>query len=250
MPPSSPTWETYRMSGQPGGSGGGSTAQSANTMHPGGTGNPTMGNPGGGSYYWQNPQNSGNNGWGGGGGGGAGSSGGSGVRYIIYQPSTYYVGRHGAGGNGLQVPVFPGPTIMPRIPIGPQILPRMQGNYYAGGGSGGGEALAPFSPTFGGYQQRGGYGGGGAPGKSPWRPGNPFPMTYPPIPSVTPTGEPINGAQLIGGGGAGGYWRGSYWPQRSSYPIDTHPQQIQYADRFAGNGGSGSVMIRYAHPGS
>ena len=57
---------------------------------------------------------------------------------------------------------------MPRIPIGPQIHPRMQGSYYAGGGSGGGEAVNPYSPTFGGYQQRGGYGGGGAPGFSPW----------------------------------------------------------------------------------
>lgn len=250
MPTSNPTYQSYRMTGQPGGSGGGSTAQSANTPYSGGTGVITQGNPGGNSFYYQHPTTSPNSGWGGGGGGGAGSAGGSGVRYYIYSPTQHSIGRHGAGGNGIQVPVFPGPTIMPRIPIGPQIHPRMQGSYYAGGGSGGGEAVNPYSPTFGGYQQRGGYGGGGAPGFSPWRPGSPLPMTYPSIPGIPPTGEPANGAQLLGGGGAGGYWRGSYWPQRSSYPIDTHPNQREYADRFAGNGGSGSVMIRYAHPGS
>lgn len=253
MPTANPTTirDAYMEKGFPGGSGGGSTASSQNNVaaSTGGFGNPTQGNPGGNAYYYYNPTNGSNGGFGAGGGGGAGSSGGTGVRYLIYQPTQYYIGRHGAGGNGLQVPVFPGPTIMPRIPVGPQIHPRMQGSYYAGGGAGGGQAIDPFSNDFGGYQQRGGYGGGGAPGKSPWRPGSPLPMGYPSIPGITPTGEPINGANLIGGGGAGGYWRASYWPQRGSYPINT-PLQRTYEDRFAGNGGSGSVMIKYAHPGS
>ena len=97
------------MTGGSGGSGGGSTAQSANTPYSGGTGVITQGNPGGNSFYYQHPTTGPNSGWGGGGGGGAGSAGGSGVRYYIYSPTQHSIGRHGAGGNGIQVPVFPEP---------------------------------------------------------------------------------------------------------------------------------------------
>ena len=238
MPPSNPSSQSYRRAGQPGGSGGGGASQDQNSPAPGGTGNPTQGNPGASSYYYYSPTNTPNAGYLAGGGGGAGGSGGQGARYIQYSPFNVYMGRHGKGGNGIQVPAFPGPTIMPRIPVGPQILPRMQGNYYAGGGSGGGEGVHPYSPSYGGYQQNGGYGGGGAPGYQPWRPGS----QYPGMPNLGPTGEPAHGAHLLGGGGAGGYWRQSAY----SWPTDYQ----NYGHKHAGNGGSGVLMIKYAHPGS
>jgi hypothetical protein len=238
----SPTPSLYDYQGYSGGSGGGSAGSGENNPVAGGIGNALQGNPGGGYVSYRSPSPYPNLHYVAGGGGGAGSNGGNGLRYPGPYPTQYI--RSGQGGDGLQVPTFPGPTIMSRIPFGPQILPRMQGNYYAGGGSAswrmGYHNPAPYV-----IGNRGGYGGGGTAGYSPWDTAS----TYPTVPNLPNPGLPSNGAAVIGGGGAAGNWRGITNP-RNSYPIDTHPTQRYYSERFSGNGGSGSVMIKYAHPGS
>ena len=79
----------------------------------------------------------------------------------------------GYGGNGIEVPQFPGPGIPTLSPLVPRMGPS--GLYYAGGGSGG-----PYGATPG----NGGYGGGGI--------GN------------APSPDPLNrGRDNLGGGGGG-----------------------------------------------
>lgn len=238
----SPTPNDYQYSGYSGGSGGGSAGSGENNPVTGGIGNPLQGNPGGGYRSWRSPSPYPQLHYVAGGGGGAGSAGGTGLRYPGPYPTQYI--RAGQGGDGLQVPAFPGPTIMSRIPFGPQILPRMQGNYYGGGGSAS-WYLGYHQPAPQPYGNRGGYGGGGTSQRNPWYPGSDRPT----MPNLPNPGHPSNGSPILGGGGGAGNWRGTQNPL-NSYPIDTHPYQRQYAERFAGNGGSGSVMIKYAHPGS
>lgn len=239
----SPVPQDYQYGGYAGGCGGGSSGQGENDPRPGGAGNPLQGNPGGAYASYRSPSPYPNVHYAAGGGGGAGSAGGTALRYPGPYPTQFV--RSGQGGDGLQVPAFPGPTIMSRIPIGPQILPRMQGNYYAGGGSAswyyGYHNPAPYV-----LANRGGYGGGGtAQHSQSWETGS----QYPTVPNLPNPGSDANGADILGGGGASGNWRGTYTPHYS-YPIDTDSNQRYYHQRFSGNGGSGSVMIKYAHPGS
>ena len=236
----SPTPSEYWYTGYNGGSGGGS-AGSGESPRAGGLGNPLQGRPGGAYIGYRSPSPYPQLGYAAGGGGGAGGYGGNGLRYPGPYPTQHI--RSGQGGDGLNVPSFPGPTIFSRIPGGPQILPRMQGNYYAGGGSASWDlGYHPGHPRI--LGNRGGYGGGGTSQKEYWLDATDRPT----VPNLPNPGQPSNGANIIGGGGGAGNWRGTLQP-KSSYPIDTNPSQRQYYQRFAGNGGSGSVMIKYAHPG-
>lgn len=92
----------------------------------------------------------------------------------------------GPGGNGIQIPEFPGPI----IPVLSSAVPRMgpTGDYYGGGGGAGG-----YNTTGG----TGGFGGGGQ--------GTNYPANNP-QPSAT-TG--VNG---LGGGGGGRHEQGGSFP--------------------------------------
>jgi hypothetical protein len=116
------------------------------------------------------------------GGGGAGAAGES-------TPSNISGG--GDGGNGIQIPEFPGPI----IPVLSSAVPRMgpTSDYYGGGGGAGG-----YNTTGG----TGGYGGGGQGTNSP---------AADPQPSTT-TG--VNG---LGGGGGGQHQQGGSFPA----PVDS-----------------------------
>ena len=159
--------------------------------------------------------------------GGGGGAGGQGLPATEYSspPAPQNVGmRGGAGGQGRAVPEFQGPVMAPYIPTVsvPNFAPRVgpQGYYGGGGGAGAGEY-----PSYPGYRFTGGspgQGGGGHGGYyDPTQP-NPHPFNAP-SPNYAE-----NGVTHTGGGGGGN--RGPY----GSY--------------YAGNGGSGIVIIRYSYP--
>ena len=224
--------------GHPGGSGGGGAAENGSGSNPtwGSKGNGTggQGNPGAPSNtanYLPNgsPTPYSYPGCTGGGGGGSGAAGAEGTYASGGPTTTRYYRKHGNGGVGTQNPAFTGPVLAPRISIPDATAFNRLGptnNYWAGGGAGGGVGAGNQS----GYAESniGGYGGGGD-SSSPYNLSGPSPLPNTPNP-----GYGANGASLTGGGGGGGFTVGP------SNPTDT----------MGGNGGPGSIMIRYAHPGS
>ena len=212
--------------GGPGGSGGGSyshynVSSTQPNVHPGGSGVGGQGNPGGGNTFYQPP----GNGSVGGGGGGAGGAGGRANADGSQQPnSNYWYAGH--GGPGQSVPSFPfldifaGGTIpAPDFPMESQ--ERTNGVFAGGGGGGAG----PSSGTSGTYRGIGGPGGGGTGGGTQ----NPSEPDYPSPPGNPQSSSYANhGAKCSGGGGGGAR------ESATSY--------------YAGSGGSGVAMIRYAYP--
>lgn len=225
--------------GCPGGSGGGGGGYNPSppTWSPGGTGVPGQGNAG--NKMWNTrypPGGSPSSIPGsseimlGGGGGGAGSSGGQGQGYSLDGPRPNYYGRSGGGGQGLSNPAFPNTVLAPRVNTGDSTtFNRMgpTGTYYAGGGAGGG--ASPSSPQPPAAGNIGGYGGGGTSNR-PW-----VGQGGPTMPNILEPTEPVDGAAMLGGGGGGG----------GAHTSPPNPTVLN--ERRAGNGGPGSVMIRYVH---
>ena len=232
--------------GSPGGSGGGGGGfgHTVPDWAPGGSKVPGQGNdgnreinikydPSGTSRGPAEPYNLG------GGGGGAGGAGGEGLGYTQTNPSrANYYGRHGEGGVGIANTFFPSSVLAPQLTdINPLVWTRMgpTGDMYGGGGAGGG-AHPPGTAPFNGISNVGGFGGGGR-SASPWKDGTtPTDSNTPIIPQPAWTQD---GAQLLGGGGGGGI--AHYAQPEANTP--------NLAER-GGQGGPGSIMIRYVHPGS
>jgi len=234
----SPSDYNWGAPGASGGGGGGNVA-SAPTWEPGGSGIPGQGNSGATSKNIQyNPNNTPQPGARsvnvGGGGGGAGSPGSVGQAYPTPAPSQpNYYGRHGYGGNGIQVPAFPSLVLAPRVNAPDPSMWNTLGptnDYYGGGGAGGGNTQNPGQPVA--SSSLGGYGGGGR-SASPWDSGG-----RPVEPLLQQPDGPQDGAFMTGGGGGGG-------------KVHTTPPSptILNASR-SGAGGPGAVMIRYVHPGA
>ena len=159
--------------------------------------------------------------------GGGGGATGEGLPSSLYSspPSPQNMGmRAGAGGQGRAVPEFPGPAMAPYIPTVsvPTFAPRVGPQGYYGGGGGGG---AGSNPSYPGYRWH-----GGAPGQGGGGHGGYYDPTQPsPHPFSAPSPNYAeNGVTNTGGGGGG-----------NSGPYGTY---------YAGNGGSGIVMIRYSYP--
>ena len=159
------------------------------------------------------------------GGGGGGTGEGLPASQYNSPPAPQGIGmRGGAGGQGRAVPEFQGPVMAPHIPTAtvPIFAPRVGPQGYYGGGGGGG---AGPNPSYPGYRHHGGgpgQGGGGHGGYyDPTQP-SPHPFNAP-HPNYAE-----HGVTCTGGGGGGN--RGPY----GSY--------------YAGNGGSGIVIIRYSYP--
>lgn len=154
---------------------------------------------------------------GGSGGGGAGSAGGAGG--IVEGPQN--TAGPAVGGNGTPNPAFPGPGLA-SIQNFPTALVSVLGpTGLLGGGGGAGSYTTGVSSPWG----RGGPGGGGDGGGY--------------IASTNRNAE--RGTDGTGGGGGGGPATGG--------PTGTYP--TPGPGRWTGqNGGSGIMMIRYAHPGS
>ena len=175
----------------------------------------------------------------GGGGGGAGGAGGEGIGYNQVTPAkTNFYGRHGIGGVGIANTFFPSSVLAPQLTdINPLVWTRMgpTGDMYGGGGAGGG-AHPPSVTPYNGLSNVGGFGGGGR-SASPWKDGDtPTPSNAPVIPQPAWTQD---GATLLGGGGGGGI-------AHYSQPEANTPNLLERG----GQGGPGSVMLRYVHPGS
>ena len=155
---------------------------------------------------------------GGTGGGGAGSAGGSGG--VIPGPSE--TAGPANGGNGKASPAFPGPGLQ-LIPGFPAILASILGpsGLLAGGGGAGGYTTGQPS-SWG----SGGPGGGGSGG------------IYHPTAGVR---NGTRGTDNTGGGGGGGIAPGG--------PTGIYPTPAP-GNWTGQNGGSGVMMIRYAHPGA
>lgn len=213
-PAYNPTVGDY--SGNSGGSGGGAYSIAPTTVT--GAGTPGQGNPGGYKLATNIPIGYAIIGAGGGGAGGAGGN----ATNPGPQASGPY--RAGNGGNGLAVPQFPasifaqGNIPLPVMPI--DSINRTNG-VFAGGGGGG--MSVNYGPGYAGQAGAGGPGGGGHGARY-----NPpqGPITFP-GPFGNPTNYAQNGATLSGGGGGGSSYGPAY---------------------YAGNGGSGVAMIRYAVP--
>jgi len=224
--------------GCPGGSGGGGGGNNpVSTWSPGGTGVPGQGNAGNKQWNTRHPPSGGASQISGsseinlgGGGGGAGGAGQQGTGYALDGPRPNYYGRHGRGGQGLNNPIFPNTVLAPRVTSpDPTTFTRMgpTGSYFAGGGAGGGSN--PATPQPPGASQEGGYGGGGVSGR-PWNQnsGGPSPVILEPP-------APVDGSGMLGGGGGGGS------------AFTSPPNESTLNQRRAGDGGPGSVMIRYVH---
>ena len=241
--------------GSPGGSGGGGTVNGTSSYptsgstrrHPGGTGRSypspnQQGYPGGDAGT--NPNYTGTQP--GGGGGGAGGSGTS-QSYYTGTPTRQYQNSGGQGGSGLGNPEFPGPG-MGLIPGFPNDLASAMGTsgYLAGGGGSGiytyptqyryappPSSFEPWTPPA-----PGGNGGGGdgyfyaGPPPGPNQP-NPYYSGSVRYASA--------GIQNTGGGGGGGSTPGG--------PTGQIPTPAP-GNFYGAPGGSGVMMIRYAHPGS
>ena len=232
--------------GSPGGSGGGGGGfgQTFPTWAPGGSKVPGQGNDGNRQintrYDTSNNPIPGSEVYNlGGGGGGAGGAGGEGLGYSQTNPSRLnYYGRHGTGGVGIANTFFPSSVLAPQLTdINPLVWSRMgpTGDMYGGGGAGGGAHPPGFAP-YNALNNLGGFGGGGR-SASPWKDGDtPTASNAPVIPEPAWTQD---GAILLGGGGGGGI--AHYVQPEASTP--SHNER-------GGQGGPGSIMIRYVHPGS
>ena len=151
------------------------------------------------------------------GGGGAGSAGGAGG--IVPGPSS--TAGPANGGNGTTNPAFPGPALSLIQNFPTDLASELGPTGLLGGGGGAGGYTTGVSSPWG----SGGPGGGGRGGGY--------------INSSTRTGE--RGVDGTGGGGGGGYASGG--------PTGVYP--TPGPGNWTGqNGGSGIMMIRYAHPGS
>ena len=159
--------------------------------------------------------------------GGGGGATGEGLPSSLYNAPTSPQNtgmRGGAGGQGRAVPEFPGPVMAPHIPTVsvPTFAPRVGPQGYYGGGGGGGAGPNPSYPNYrytGGSPGQGGGGHGGY--YNPTEP-NPHPFNAP-SPNYAE-----HGVTNTGGGGGG--------------------NQGPYGSYYAGNGGSGIVIIRYSYP--
>jgi hypothetical protein len=255
---------TYHQAGQPGGSGGGGTygvssPWSPPSYNPGyaSSPNPNSGNfagifagqgvsypspnqqgyPGGTTSVNPSPK------WGGstymgGGGGGAGGSGGT----VTNSPPQGPAGPNpnhkagGGGGSGKPNPEFPGTQLaLMSVPL------TLTNEMGPGGVVGGGGGPAVYADSSASWPQgpnqywtpnnsaRGGNGGGGDGSY----------QTNPPNPNPTFTAQA--GFENTGGGGGGGYTPGG---PTGVFPT---PGPGQW---YGVPGGSGVMMIRYAHPGA
>lgn len=239
------------LAGSPGGSGGGVTGRISST--PGSTtipiptvsGGDAAGYPGpnqqgypGGSMTFSTRTGTGSGyspAWptrighiGGSGGGGAGGSGGTGGTSQPTSPSPYS-SLVGDGGNGSPTPEFKGPNLSV-INGFPTALANVLGPTGLLAGGGGGELRTIYYNNTAPFDSSGGTGGGGR--------GN---MSVPPTnPSYPLRGPSQRGTANTGGGGGGGYGPGGVTaPSPTPAPGDWYGQ----------NGGSGVMMIRFAHPG-
>ena len=236
--------------GGPGGSGGGGGGHNTTVPNwtPGGNNVSSQGNPGAGQINTRYQPNGNEIPQGeyyslGGGGGGAGGAGNGGVRYDQVDPARpSYYGRHGAGGVGIANTYFPSSILAPRLSgVDPSVWSRMgpTGDYYAGGGAGGG-SRSPDRPWYA-AGNVGGYGGGGR-SNGPWIDGATPTSSTSPVMTVPTWSQ--EGAPLLGGGGGGG--------QAHTSPASATDQNdfANATDNRGGSGGPGCFMARYVHPGS
>jgi hypothetical protein len=236
--------------GSPGGSGGGGTVNSSPATYP--TSSPTRRHPGGVGRSYPSPNQQGYPGGSagtkpgfngtnpGGGGGGAGGAGASQSQLVSDGSGRYYQNSGGSGGAGAANPEFPGPGLA-LIPGFPGDLSNALGpsGYLAGGG--GSEIYTyptrfpsdPWTPPA-----PGGSGGGG---DGFYYVGPPNPTSYPnPYWNSVPPRPAQPGVQNTGGGGGGG--------QVPAGPSGVIPTPAP-GNWYGAPGGSGIMMIRFAHPG-
>ena len=237
--------------GTPGGSGGGNTQWHTDT--PGISPSPVSPIPGGSGVAYPGPNQQGYPGgsstfnpgygqpspaWptksnyaGGSGGGGAGGAGGSGG--AAPQPSPYST-TIGDGGSGKATSAFPGPglTVISGFPV---TLATVMGptGLLAGGGGGGYKSIY-YNNNSASNAGLGGPGGGGR--GSYYAP--------PTLPGFPTNGPSERGRANTGGGGGGGEAPGQAEPGSPYYAVPAP------GSWFGQNGGSGVMMIRYAHPGA
>ena len=241
--------------GSPGGSGGGGTCNGPSRSYP--NSSPTRRHPGGTGRSYPSPNQQGYPGGDagtypnftgtqpGGGGGGAGGSGQS-QSFYTGTPTRQYQNSGGSGGNGQSNPEFPGPGLA-LIPGFPNDLASAMGTsgYLAGGGGSGiytyptvyryappPSAFEPWTP-----RADGGVGGGG---DGYFYAGPPPAPTWP-NPNADTFRNAAAGVQNTGGGGGGGPVPGG--------PNGDIPTPAP-GTFYGAPGGSGVMMIRYAHPGS
>ena len=162
---------------------------------------------------------------GGGGAAGAGGAGGSG-------PSGYGP-LSGSGGAGKATPEFPGPglTVISGFPTTLASTMGPTGRLAGGGGGSIYQGTAPQNPADLTYFASGGSGGGGQGG------GRAYPAAIP----TTQSRSAARGVENTGSGGGSGPAGGG--------PGGTY-QTPAPGSWYGQNGGSGIMMIRYAHPGA
>ena len=195
------------------------------------TGQSAVGHPGpnqqgypGGSFYMQASTSSASiMGSGGGGAGSAGGQGGTG-------PAGWGP-RPGSGGSGKASPVFPGPGLSVLSGFPSTLSSEMGPSGLLAGGGGGSIYVngAPTAPADVMPFANGGPGGGGDGG------GRSLPTA-----PTTQTRFATRGVENTGGGGGSGPAGGG--------PGGTYPTPAP-GTWYGQNGGSGVMMIRYAHPG-
>ncbi len=249
--------------GTPGGSGGGGTVNSPPATYP--TSSPTRRHPGGTGRSYPSPNQQGYPGGQagtmpgfsgtqpGGGGGGAGGSGSGQGLYAPrpagpspggYDPGNRYQNSGGNGGSGKSNPEFPGPGLALIDGFPNTLSDEMGSSGYLGGGGGSQVYTYPTAYSYNPTQTEswtppapGGIGGGGDgffyAGPPPGSTNNPY--------YTGTTRFAQSGMQNTGGGGGGG--------QHPGGPSGLTPTPAP-GSWYGAPGGSGVMMIRYAHPGS